>query len=102
MQSSGCVENQNICVSCESRFTGVEGNGCRVAAGFVLYDLGADAFGPDGQLFHGSGTECIACGDDDLFAVLAEYKPEFGDACGFAGAVDAGNQHDGRAGLSQM
>jgi len=51
--------------------------------------LHADAFGPDGQLLYSGGTERIARGDNDLFVVLAQYIPEFGDACEAATARGA-------------
>jgi len=102
MQSPGCVENQDVGGSCCGGLTGIERHCCGVAAGFVLYDLYAYSLGPDTQLLYGGGTKCVAGGNDDILVVLAQYVSQLGDARGFAGAVDAGDQNYGWAGFSKM
>src|SRR5262249_17239000 len=42
-------------------------------------------------------AKCIACGDDDLLAVVLHRLGELGDARRLAGAVDAGDHHDRRS-----
>ncbi len=71
MQPPGCVENNNVSVSGEGGFAGIESHRCGVAADLVLYNLHADTVGPDCQLLYRRGAECIAGSDDDIFPVLA-------------------------------
>ena len=47
-------------------------------------------------------AECIACGDDDIFIISAQYIGQLGDTGGLARAVDAGNENHRRAALGGM
>jgi len=47
VEPSSGVENEEIGISGESGLAGIKGDGGRVAAGLVFYDLHSDSFSPD-------------------------------------------------------
>jgi len=99
VEAAAGIEDKEICVSCECGLAGVESDGGGVGAMFVLYDFYADALCPNGKLFDGGGSKCIAGGEDDILVIVAENKAKLCDACGFSGAVDTGDEDDGWAGF---
>lgn len=65
---------------------------------FPLHDVAADSFGPDAKLLDGGSSECIASAEEDTVSFSGEAVGEFRDGSRFAGAVDADDQDDRRAG----
>src|SRR5690606_15822338 len=95
-QASGGVEDEDVDAAGPGGLAGVEGDGRGVAALLPLDDLDAEALAPDLELADGAGAEGVAGAEEDLLVLVAERLAELGDAGGLAGAVDAGDEDNGR------
>ena len=96
MQTACGVGNDHVIAACGGRLYGVENDSRRVCALACADDGHTGTFCPDLQLFAGSGTEGIACGQHHLFALAGVVIRQLCNAGGLAHAVHSNDQNDGR------
>ena len=93
METSGCVDNNNIAFSCLCRFKSVINYSSRIRTLGVLYDINTGTFCPYLKLIYSGCTECIRCRNKNLFLFLFELVTELSYSSRLSGAVYADN-HD--------
>ena len=96
MQAPGAIDQQHVGAAGAGFGEGVEGEAGGV--GFVAAgdDVAAGALAPDLELFDGGGAEGVAGDEHGFHALFGVELRQFADGGGFAGAVDADDEHDMR------
>src|SRR5579885_1970337 len=94
MPSSACNKKQNVSPARGGSLKSVIDDGFRIRALILADDGNADALAPYFELLDGTGAKGIGGGQHDTVSLAGEPVGQFGDAGGFAGAVDADHQND--------
>jgi hypothetical protein len=98
MQPAGGVDDHDLRAILLRLLDGLEGDGCRVLAlALWAHDARTRAFGPRRELLDGRGAEGVGGTDDHAAVVCAQEPGELADGGRLADAVDAHDEHDGRA-----
>lgn len=97
LQPARGVEDENVYASRACGGAGVKGDGGGISALLAFDHINAQSSGPGFELGDCAGPECVAGAEKNSLALFAEEEREFGDAGGFANAVDAGHQDHGGA-----
>ncbi len=95
VQAACGIRNDQIIAACGGRLDRVKNDSGGVCALARLDKGHTRPVGPDLQLLAGGGTEGIACGQHDLFALTGIEIGQLGNAGGLAHAVHADDQNDG-------
>ena len=93
MQASRRVDEYQIATIGLGAFDGVVAHACRVASALALHDGNVRAAGPFFELLDSRSTERVGGTQNNLAASVGAFLGELADRSGFAGAVDADEQH---------
>ena len=96
MQASGGVDKNHVGIARLGRSHGIEDNGCRVGAGFLLDDFHAIAMSPNFELFDRCGAKSVRCAKHDVQVLLAQPVRELPDARGFSRSIDSYDKNNSR------
>ena len=96
VQPAASVDQQDIDAACQRRIRSIEDHRGGVRAGIAPDDVNTQPLGPDAQLSHGCGAECIGRGEQNAVPIVGERLGDLRHRRGLARAVDAGDQDHGR------
>src|SRR5579883_2303 len=96
MQAPCRINNQDISPTCGGGLKRVIDDGPRIRPLILTDDGNANALAPYFELLDGPGAEGIGGSQHNAVSLAGEPVGQFGNAGGFAGAVDANHQDDGQ------
>ena len=96
MESSCCVDYNDIAASCLSRIECIVYNSTRIRTLCVLYDIHTCTLSPYFELIYSRSTERICCCNEYLFALVLELIAELSDSRCLACSVYAYDHDNSR------